>query len=88
MQRDSLSALVHPLQEEARGSAPLTQIDAVKLTGVKEEPWDTFLMTNLRQKDKGLPMAVYVSLRQGGQGPRIKVSQSYGDRYREGNPSH
>ena len=76
--------------EEAEASASLTDVRTVHLTGVlevKEDPWDSFLMTNLLQKDTGLPMAVYVSLKQGGHGPRIKVSQSYGDKYREGKTS-
>lgn len=76
--------------EEAGGSATLTYVRTVHLTGdlgAKEDPWDSFLMTNLRQKDTGLPMAVYVSLKQGGHGPRIKVSQSYDNKYREGKTS-
>ena len=77
-------ALTQSCPEDAECSAPLTQVHTVKLTGVKEEPWDSFLMTNLRQMDTGLPMAVYVSVKQLGHSPSIKVSQSYGDKYREG----
>ena len=70
--------------KEAKGSVPLSQVQSHDRTEEMEEPWDSLLMTYLPERDTGLPMLVYVSLRHGGRGPRIKVSQSYGSRIREG----
>ena len=50
----------------------------------QEEPWDTFLMTSLPERITGLPMVIYVSLKQGGHVPRLKVSKQYGDEWTEG----
>ena len=41
---------------------------------------DTYAMANVRPKVTGLPMVVYISERNARHGPRLKVSQFYGDK--------
>lgn len=41
---------------------------------------DLYAMANVQPKTTGLPMTIYISNKIAGHGPRIKVSQQYGDR--------
>ena len=41
---------------------------------------DTYALANVRPKVTGLPMVVYISERTARHGPRLKVSQFYGDK--------
>ena len=42
--------------------------------------FDTYVMASVSPETTGLPMAIYISSKNAGPGPRIEVSQQYGDR--------
>ena len=43
---------------------------------------DTYAMANARPKDTGLPMTVYINEKNARHGPRLKISQFYGEEVR------
>ena len=63
---------------------PVTPIRTVRVMSTYAAPTGltSFAMANVRPKYTGLPMIIYVSEKNARHGPRIKVSQSYGDQLR------
>ena len=61
----------------ARGSGKLLKLNAVR--ALEPSKFDTYALANVRPKYTGLPMVVYISEKTARHGPRIRVSQSYGD---------